>query len=249
MRLTSHDTLFLRLNSHSAMNHRTFPSILASLVLSAVAHADIVSYFTSMPEASISSTPAVTQLTLPAFNSSLGTLTGVKLSFVSELWQEAQVENLSNSTANYSFFGTATISLDRADGVSLLAPTELQMPRSTTLGAFDGVIDYSGSSGIAFNQYGSFSGQYNDSNLTSYLGTGTVSFEATGQALAQLSASSGSLLAGSSAMYATGLSVDYSYIAGDLTQIPEPPLSGMLAGLAVLVGVVVLRGRRQAAAR
>lgn len=230
------------------MNHRIFSSILASLALGAVVHADIVSYFTSMPETSISSSPTVTQLVLPAFNSSLGTLTGVKLSFVSELWQTAQVENLSNSAANYSFLGTATISLDQAGGISLLAPTELQLTRSTTLGAFDGVIDYAGPSGIAFNQHGSFSGQYSDSNLTGYLGTGAITFEATAYALAQLSASSGSLLAGSSATYATGLSVDYSYTAGGLTQIPETPLYGMLVGLAVLGGVFVVRGRRQTAA-
>ena len=104
-------------------------------------------------------------------------------------------------------------------------------------------MDFSGQSGLTLTQYGSFSGQYRDLNLASYVGTGTIAFGATGQALTQLSASSGSLLAGYAARYATGLTVEYSFQAGGGTAVPESPFFATLIGLTALGVTLGVRRR------
>ena len=225
------------------MTPRFFLPVLASLALAITAQADTLSYFRGMPETAVSTTPTVTELQLPAFDASLGTLTGVKLSFTTELWQTAQAENLAHSAANFGFTGTTTVGLVRIDGAVLQTPQTLQMTLSAPLGAFDGVMDFSGQSGLTLTQYGSFSGQYRDLNLASYVGTGTIAFGATGQALTQLSASSGSLLAGYAARYATGLTVEYSFQAGGGTAVPESPFFATLIGLTALGVTLGVRRR------
>ncbi|HVP45694.1 MAG TPA: choice-of-anchor E domain-containing protein [Bryobacteraceae bacterium] len=218
-----------------------FASLLIGLfLLCASAQAQsILSYYAAIPKSATNWTPAK-DLQLPGFDASLGTLTEVKLTYSAEIWQTLFAENLSaGSTATYDLTTTATFTLGRADGPTLInnsaSPTVFHQTGS--LGTYDYVPDFGGTSGITLNQDTVISGLYLDPNLAAYVSLAPIDFSATALATSTLVMHGGTGSDGAATAAAATLRVDYTYAA-----IPEPGAYGALLGLAAL-GMIIRRRR------
>lgn len=86
-------------------------------------------------------------LTFDQFDPSLGTLLNVNVCLAGDVTGSIDLENLEAASANFSLALPGWISLQGPDG-SQLATVGAEATASVTLGAFDGVLDYAGNSGI-----------------------------------------------------------------------------------------------------
>ena len=84
-------------------------------------------------------------VTLPKFNPELGTLTGVDLSCEMNLSQELMIENENPEPANFTLMlsGQLTLALPSSDSLSI----SFNRTTGGNLSQYDGLSDYSGSSG------------------------------------------------------------------------------------------------------
>lgn len=107
------------------------------------ASAERIDYCDSIPEMYAG---WISNVTLPKFDPELGTLRGVDLSCEMNLSQEIMIENQNPTPANYTLMlsGEMTVALPSSENLSI------SFNHSTTgnLSQYDGVSDYSGSSGI-----------------------------------------------------------------------------------------------------
>ena len=203
-----------------------------------MAHAQqVVSYFVDLPanEASWSKT-----VRLPGFDSSLGTLTQVKLSFTGDVRQSVFAENQSGGCAAFDLTTATKLALQVACGQPLFATEPLIFRQSGKIGAFDGTLDFAGTSGVRFSRDSPLEGAYWDSHLEKYQGRSSVEFLVSALSRSILGARC-DFTAGSSTSAVVGLRVDYTYAA-----IPEPATGAALLGAGALVTVVLWRRRNAA---
>jgi hypothetical protein len=178
-------------------------------------------------------------LQVAQFDSSLGTLNSVTISFAGSNTGTLAAENLAATAGTMTLEGTATYTLSSAvwnfTGAAIAS-------RTFAAGAFDGNINYAGTSGATFaNATGSYSNNLSlTSGLSAFIGTGNLSFgvntvggssySGTGAAVAKFDQSADARV-----------TVTYNYTA--VSGVPEPESYAMLlAGLAA-VGMVKRRRR------
>jgi len=152
------------------------------------------------------------------FNPALGTLTAVEITNSGSLSSHIRVESLDSAPANV----TGTVSGD----LSLTGPAALSLVTSTNAatenfqaGAFDGTIDFAGTSGKDFGNKSSGGSKSqvltSPADLANFIGLGKVSFTETAQATSTANGA-GNLLSQINSTAEATVTVKYDYI-------PTPP--------------------------
>jgi hypothetical protein len=154
---------------------------------------------------------------LAQFNPAKGILTGVDIVNNGSLTSQIQVESLDHAPATVTGNVSGTITLT-APGISSLIAS-ISTSQTFHAGAFDGTIDFTGSSGHDFgNKTGTGSKSYSftsTSDLAMFIGTGTVPLTETAHATSNASGA-GNLLTLINSTASADVSVVYHYI-------PAPP--------------------------
>ena len=125
------------------------------LVASAAAQAATVSYGTTPASTStlttgLMTTNFTTNLTVPKFDTSLGTLTSVAIDFAGAVTSTIKFESLDAAPSTITGTASATVTLTRPDN-SQLAVVLPSNTRSAQETAYDGVLDFAGTSGDVFS--------------------------------------------------------------------------------------------------
>jgi hypothetical protein len=156
---------------------------------------------------------------LAQFNPAKGILTGVDIVNNGSLSSQIQVESLDQAPATVTGNVSGTITLT-APGISSLIAS-ISTSQTFHAGAFDGTIDFTGSSGHDFgNKTGTGSKSFSftsTSDLAIFIGTGTVPLTETAHATSNASGA-GNLLTLINSTASADVSVVYHYI-------PAPPVS------------------------
>lgn len=221
--------------------HRLF-LIMCALLLAQVAGADTIGYGDSIP---LQATNWTKSVTVPKFDPALGTLTGIDFYLTGHVEGNAKFESLDAKATTVTMNLKATITLKRPDMSTLVVVIPV-VSTSDGVTAFDGVIDFGGTSGRAYlglmaNQSDSASSPPPASDLAlftaSFAGeTITLPAIATGNSEGS---GAGNLLLVFSTSASADVRVVYTY-----DPIPEP--SGLLAimtGLVGMAGAVRIRRR------
>jgi hypothetical protein len=209
----------------------------AAAFVAAVRAQHVVSYYAEVPNVTADS-PQI--LELPGFDTALGSLTEVKLTYSGEVWQSVFGENTGDSSAAYDLSSATQLGLAKADGLTLFSSPSFSLTKKGTAGAYDGKVDFADASGVRFNQNAITNGIYVDSQLAQYAGVGAVDFKAFATNSSQLQAD-GSFAKGATVSTLASLSVDYTFMP--FTEIPEPSTYAVLMGGAVILGAALKRQR------
>ena len=215
------------------------PAILMLALLGTYASAATVSYSANVP---LQTTDWNTTLDLPKFNPSLGTLNSISFSLTGNLEGTVSLENQSQSPANVGTVLNATLTLARPD-MTVLVVAIPAIPRNFAATAYDGTLDYGGTSGITYPTT-SASNTENSGLLTSaadkalFLGPGTISLPVNAIGFAGGSGSANLAL-----LFSADAGADAS-VTYDYTTVPEPSsLLALLSGLGGLAGFAFRRKR------
>jgi hypothetical protein len=159
------------------------------------------------------------------FNPSMGTLNSVQVVLSGVLTSDVKVENLdaAPSTVNAQVNGNLSL---HGPGGTLLSVAPTIADNSTSLTAYDGTLDYGGTSGHDFGQQ-SASAQKSitlTSNLSAWEGTGSVSLTETAQSSSTVSGSGNEQVNIMSAGSGTA-TVIYNYTPKPQSPPPAPPPS------------------------
>lgn len=178
------------------------------------------------------------------FDSSLGTLTGVVITLTDNVKGSAGYENLTKVATQVTMKLDASISLTALGNQSLISSLNLYNGTTNT-SAYDGTINFQGSSGTTFsNLTGSDSKTLTlglaDANLGLYVGNGTFTIPVSARGISSASGP-GNLATQFSTVAGASAQVRYLF-----TPVPEPT-SVALMGIGGL-GLVAL-GRRKLAAK
>jgi len=214
-------------------------AVVAVVAMSAVsaAQADTIMFSDNV---ALQSTNFMTSVTLPKFDPSLGTLDKVTLKLAGHVEGMAQFESLDADPATVDMELAAEIKLQRPDLSTLVITLPLVMTTDNVT-AFDGMIDFGGTSGKSYplltaddmNSVMTMSMM----DLALFTGPGNIMLPvmATG---ASTGSGAGNLLLQFSTSASANVMVTYDYT------VPEPATAGLL-GLGALASV---RRRRRVAA-
>ena len=108
---------------------------------------------------------------VPKFDPTLGTLTNVVVSVAANASTRFWVEN--RDTIERSTYAASRVTAT-GTAAGYAATTTITNLHTATLSAYDGVLDYGGTSGFNVAVVGSDSGSIVPSDLTPFIGTGTV---------------------------------------------------------------------------
>jgi hypothetical protein len=213
----------------------------ALLLLTVAAFAASVSHGGSLP---LTQTNWINSITVPKFDPSLGTLTGITFSLAGQVQGLAQFESLDAGPATVTMDLSAALRLQRPDGSDLVVTIPVAHT-SDDVTAFDQVMDFGGTSG---RTYPSLSASKTEtavsppplSDLTLFTAgfageTITLPVRATGNSEA---AGAGNILVVFQTSASADATVTYEYDA-----VPEP--SSFLALLAGIGGLAGLSARKR----
>ena len=120
---------------------------LASAMLAGSANAATVLYNSNV--ISNTSTNWSNALNFTKFDSTLGTLTSIKITLSGDLFGNARAESLDNSTTTVTLNLGAVIKLTRPDNSTIVISAP-GISNSFNAASFDGIIDFGGTSGASF---------------------------------------------------------------------------------------------------
>lgn len=217
----------------------------AALVASAAAQAATVSYGTTPASTStlttgLQTTNFTSALTLPKFNTALGTLTSVAIDFAGAVNSTLRFESLDASPSTVTGTAAATVTLTRPDNsqLAVVLPTNTRSAAET---AFDGAIDFAGTSGDIFsNVAGSLTAPTvtltSASDLALFSGAGNIVLPVIGTGSSSVTGP-GNVVAQINTQASGSAYVVYTYTAAPVG-VPEPAsmvlLGAGLAGLGML---------------
>lgn len=123
---------------------------------------------------------------VPQFDSALGTLTNVTVTVSANVQSTFFTENRDRRAWDTTTTAHATVSasVDTLSASTLIEPTHTQ-----TLTAFDGVIDYAGTSGFTASDSGAGTGSNSTGVVAPFIGVGTVPLTASAVATASYNGS------------------------------------------------------------
>ncbi|NJK99574.1 MAG: PEP-CTERM sorting domain-containing protein [Spirulinaceae cyanobacterium RM2_2_10] len=233
------------MNSRLFAGFTTAAAMTSALVLAGTAQAATISFSDSL---ALSTTDIIDEvLSVQQFDSSLGTLTQVTLAFTGLVQGDARIESLDSqaTTVTFNVGGSLTL-LDGSDTLpNPLFDVEVTSADSADVSAFDGVIDFAGTSGASFmGLEASTDGEqvYTDAALLSFFtGNGDLSFLFSAIANSQVTGA-GNIASQISTLASAGITVTYEYDEIITESVPEPStLLGLGAVLAA--GAMTLRKR------
>ncbi|MBK1989161.1 PEP-CTERM sorting domain-containing protein [Sphaerospermopsis aphanizomenoides BCCUSP55] len=195
-------------------------STLAGIVATAgAANAASISYTASSGD--FTATNFTQTLSLQQFDSSLGTLNSVTLDIVGYINGNAKFESLDKSASLITANISATLNLTQG-GTTLfsLNPNNSQSYSAT---AFDGNIDFAGTSGSQLNNIidEEVATQTLTNDLTAFIGSGNVDFLLSAIADSKVTGS-GNIISQIGTLAKGQLKVTYNYTSANSAKVPEP---------------------------
>jgi len=168
-------------------------------------------------------------------------LTGISFSLFGEVVGNAQFESLDSQPATVSMNLVATITL--TDPSSNVLATVIPVASTLdTVTAFDGVIDFGGTSGKSYTGlYGSASDSGSSMDFATFTGSGFVVLPVSA-AGSSFGSGAGNLITSFSTSAAASASVTYYYEA-----IPEASSLALLGACGAVCGLALARRRRRTA--
>ncbi|HLN27115.1 MAG TPA: SdrD B-like domain-containing protein [Gemmataceae bacterium] len=185
-------------------------------------------------------------LTIAPFNPALGTLTSVDIINAGSFTSDIKVESLDNAPSTITATDSGVLTLTGPASTSI--PTALSASQTFNASAFDGVIDFAGTSGHDFGPQTATGSNMvtltSSSALQAFEGTGPISFTETAVATSSATGA-GNLITQITTQAASQISVVYHYIPSNalkpgaytIFQTSTPP--GFLDGLESSNGVVI----------
>ncbi len=209
--------------------------IAGATMLALSAQAATVSYSDSIAN---TTTNWVDALTLQQFDSSLGTLTGVRFSYSGTVSTTFRLESLDNAPATVTVNSAGNLVFGGPISDTLFAAGST----SQNLAAFDGTIDFGGTSGAIVGPVnGSDSGIADIlGSFSAFIGGGTFDISVAGNGTSGATGA-GNLITQINTLAGAAITVTYTYDT-PTTPVPEPT-SLALFGLA-LAGVAASRRRK-----
>lgn len=215
------------------------PGLAATLLPVGIAQAATLNHTDSVGP---SRTDFTADVSIPQFDSSLGDLTSVFVELTGEVTGSIQLESLDAADATVTADLASEIELQRPDMSSLVVSLpEASIVRDLT--AFDGAVDFGGSSGFTednLSESDTNSTLFTDpADFALFLGSGNLILPvaATGQSEAS---GAGNLGAFFNTFAAANISVTYEYTERP-TAVPEP---GAPMGALALVGLGMMAKRK-----
>jgi hypothetical protein len=213
---------------------------LVILAVPAAADAASISYTDSI---SLATTNWTDSVSIQKFDPSLGTLTNVEIELIGSVLGTARAESLDAQAAQITLNLAATITLTRPD-MSVLAvalPVSASVFNAT---AYDGVIDFGGTSGITLPGLTSSDSDTiisppPASDLALFTGVGTILLPVMANGSSSASGA-GNLITQFNTQASASVKVTYYY---DAAVVPEPASVAMAAMGVIGVGGLALRRR------
>jgi hypothetical protein len=194
----------------------------------------------------LTATDFTTGATLPQFDPSLGQLIGVEIVNAGQFTSQIKVESLDSAPSTITATDSGSLTLS-GTGLTALV-TNSSTSRTFNATAFDGVIDFGGTSGHDFgSQTANGSNSFtitNAGDLAAYIGTGSVTLTEVAHATSAASGA-GNLLTQINTHASAQVSIIYHYIPSNclrpgaytIVQTSQPP--GYLEGFESQNGVVL----------
>lgn len=215
--------------------------LLVLVCLSCVAYAETQTWTGSIP---LSKTNWSSSITLPKFDPSLGWLTSIFFQLSGHVEGSTAFESLDSQPATVTMSLAATITMYRPDSTLLVMTIPVALT-SDNVTAFDGVIDFGGTSG---KSYPFLTGDKTESSTSPPPASDLALFTATfpGETItlpveavgASSATGAGNLLVKFGTSASADALVQYNYV------VPEPAgLSSLVVGLVGLLGVAIRRRR------
>jgi MYXO-CTERM domain-containing protein len=185
---------------------------------------------------------------LSKFDEALGVLNKVTLGVRTDLYQELYLENLGSTDDVAQPFASATVVVKDSTG-KVWATNSVDNPAGEiAVSAFDGVIDWAGTSGYAYTPYQGSSVQEflfsSASDLLPFIGgAGNMLNEFSARATGRMTANTNNGNVAASVRTQAGAFVEltYDYTPNAISTVPEP--SGLALALAGLGAMPFLRRR------